>query len=190
MANGVNENESEFERRKRLREQGVSAGYELADLVGGEVGAQEQALESGRAQIRQRAAQSMAGALGGARGLTSGAGLAATRQTGLESGIAEGALEAQSATNIAAARRNAAEARLGAVQFEREAGSVEDERNQLRAAAESEIQAIIAAHKTALWDDNEGAALDIERAAARQSDPVVKAEMMYRASRIRRFEDI
>lgn len=176
--------ESEFERRLRLRNAAIEQAREVARLKGAEIPRLEAAFEQQRGAVRSEAARALAAGLTAGGPVTSGAALAAGRQTGIEVGTALGGLGVEQAQALGAARQEAAAAGLEALQFEAEAGSLEEERQEKLRNLEQEIQGIKQKNTGLVTDSGEKAAREIRSLAETEEDPEVRKFLERRAAEV------
>lgn len=168
-------------RRRQLRERGLAAARAYGEEAGAGVASMEEAGRAGQQRIRQQAARGLAAGLSSAP-VGSGAGLAASRQSSVEAGLAGAQFGAQMGQSIAAARQQANAERLEAIQAEAEIGSQVSAQQQKMANYEKEIAQIKEEHKN--WygtEDEAGAANAIRRRAAQEEDPVIRDWLLQRA---------
>ena len=179
----------EHERRKSLRERGVTAAQGVAQSAQGAVRSAEQAFsqggKEGTSAIRQQGARALAAGLSQNPGTSGGGGLAAARQTALDTGgqIAEftAGRQERHAVNLSNLKQSAAMAGLEALQFEREAGSETSEAMDALAELEPVIQGIIARHKGNFGDDERAMSRELITLANQQSNPKVRDALLRRA---------
>lgn len=175
----------EFQRQQDLRSRAVEAARGIVSGLGREEQLLDKQIARQQQLVRAQAARGLAAGLAQAgTGVGGGATLAAGRQAGLEAGLAGAQLEASGEEARRQLRRQVAQAKLQVVQAEEEAGSLEQDRQLKRADYEAQVQAIFAANKGTFDDDEDEAAKAIRRIARNEPDPVLRRELLTRASNV------
>lgn len=200
------EAQSEFEGRQARRKKAI----ELALQSAGEVKKTAEELEGFKAQgladfarseqdgrrgIRARAADALAAAQAGG-GAGGGSSYGQLLQAGKSAGITEADFSAGIARDktdfnmgladrIGSARVAAADQAFKALQVEQEAGTLNEDRQQRMADLDGQINAILGAQKGFFNDDEDTAAMQIERLAKFEDDPQMRSYLLQRARDIR-----
>ena len=115
--------ETELQRKRRSRQEGITAAKDLAKVAGDAPAAVRTAAAKRKAALKASGAEGLAAAVGGTSGAGLGARAAAAQEIAKKTGIAAGAADADAVTAEQKAKEDAATAKLDLTKYKREAGS-------------------------------------------------------------------
>jgi len=191
--------ETDFERRLRLRREGIEGSDAIAEsfveqqrIAQENLGLLDAQQDKNQQRLRADAARALASQITG-QTATSGAALASGRQTALDVGLASTELSdrhlaqrGKAAGEIAALGTEAKQAALEATIFEVEQGDLSTDRGGQKAEIESQISVIIENNTGTFGDNPEEAEAAVLRLKGLYDDPEIHAYIDRRAAEVRR----
>jgi len=191
--------ETDFERRLRLRREGIEGSDAIAEsfveqqrIAQENLGLLDAQQDKNQQRLRADAARALASQITG-QTATSGAALASGRQTALDVGLASTELSdrhlaqrGKAAGEIAALGTEAKQAAHEATIFEVEQGDLSTDRGGQKAEIESQISVIIENNTGTFGDNPEEAEAAVLRLKGLYDDPEIHAYIDRRAAEVRR----
>lgn len=162
--------QADMERRELLRQEGIEAAQGIAEGAASNVRALGAAQRRGNLAIQAALANSLAQSQGRA-GMVAGAGTAGIRQAAATAGQEQARFGLASERQLGRARTAADQAKLGALRFEAEAGTLSGDRQQRDASYQQNVSTILSS-----YTDRAQASQAIRRMVAFEGDPELRQQ--------------